>query len=149
MLIDFAYDTGLRISELCRASYNDIDGLNLYVKGKGSKERTVFLTERLKCKLEEFVTDYNRFCGPLFRLNDKTARVWMQRTFKEYANIHMTPHQLRHSFAVRLLISGCDLITIQKLLGHSDISTVQIYLQIKDELAESQFYKAMKNAQGY
>ena len=149
MLIDFAYDTGLRISELCRTSYNDIDGLNLYVKGKGSKERTVFLTERLKCKLEEFVTDYNRFYGPLFRLNDKTARAWMQRTFKEYANIHMTPHQLRHSFAVRLLISGCDLITIQKLLGHSDISTVQIYLQIKDELAESQFHKAMKNAQGY
>lgn len=149
MLVDFAYDTGLRISEIARVSYKDIDGLNLYVKGKGSKDRTVFLTERLKEKIDEFATDYNRFTGPLFKVNDKTARVQLQRAFKKYAGIHMTPHQLRHSFAVRLLIAGCDLMTIQKLLGHSDISTVQIYLQIKDELAESQFYKAMDHAQGY
>lgn len=149
MLVDFAYDTGLRISEIARVSYKDIDGLNLYVKGKGSKDRTVFLTERLKEKIDEFATDYNRLSGPLFNTNDKTARVQLQRAFKKYAGIHMTPHQLRHSFAVRLLIAGCDLMTIQKLLGHSDISTVQIYLQIKDELAESQFYKAMNKAQGY
>lgn len=149
MLVDFAYDTGLRISEIARVSYKDIDGLNLYVKGKGSKDRTVFLTERLKEKIDEFATDYNRFTGPLFKVNDKTARVQLQRAFKKHAGIHMTPHQLRHSFAVRLLIAGCDLVTIQKLLGHSDISTVQIYLQIKDELAESQFYKAMNKAQGY
>lgn len=149
MLVDFAYDTGLRISEIARVSYKDIDGLNLYVKGKGSKDRTVFLTERLKEKIDEFATDYNRFTGPLFKVNDKTARVQLQRAFKKHAGIHMTPHQLRHSFAVRLLIAGCDLVTIQKLLGHSDISTVQIYLQIKDELAESQFYKAMDKAQGY
>lgn len=149
MLVDFAYDTGLRISEIARVSYKDIDGLNLYVKGKGSKDRTVFLTERLRGKIDEFATDYNRFTGPLFKVNDKTARVQLQRAFKKYAGIHMTPHQLRHSFAVRLLIAGCDLMTIQKLLGHSDISTVQIYLQIKDELAESQFYKAMNKAQGY
>lgn len=149
MLVDFAYDTGLRISEIARVSYKDIDGLNLYVKGKGSKDRTVFLTERLKEKIDEFATDYNRFTGPLFKVNDKTARVQLQRAFKKHAGIHMTPHQLRHSFAVRLLIAGCDLMTIQKLLGHSDISTVQIYLQIKDELAESQFYKAMDKAQGY
>ena len=149
MLVDFAYDTGLRISEIARVSYKDIDGLNLYVKGKGYKDRTVFLTERLKEKIDEFATDYNRFTGPLFKVNDKTARVQLQRAFKKHAGIHMTPHQLRHSFAVRLLIAGCDLMTIQKLLGHSDISTVQIYLQIKDELAESQFYKAMNKAQGY
>lgn len=149
MLVDFAYDTGLRISEIARVSYKDIDGLNLYVKGKGSKDRTVFLTKRLKDKIDEFATDYNRLSGPLFKVNDKTARVQLQRAFKKYAGIHMTPHQLRHSFAVRLLIAGCDLMTIQKLLGHSDISTVQIYLQIKDELAESQFYKAMNKAQGY
>ena len=149
MLIDFAYDTGLRISEIANVSYRDIDGLNLYVKGKGSKDRTVFLTKRLKDKIDEFATDYNRLSGPLFKVNDKTARVQLQRAFKKYAGIHMTPHQLRHSFAIRLLIAGCDLVTIQKLLGHSDISTVQIYLQIKDELAESQFYKAMNKAQGY
>ena len=121
----------------------------MYVKGKGSKDRTVFLTHRLKEKIDEFATDYNRFTGPLFKVNDKTARVQLQRAFKKYAGIHMTPHQLRHSFAVRLLIAGCDLMTIQKLLGHRDLSTVQIYLQIKDELAESQFYKAMDKAQGY
>ena len=149
MLIDFAYDTGLRISEIANVSYRDIDGLNLYVKGKGSKDRTVFLTKRLKDKIDEFATDYNRLSGPLFNTNDKTARVWIQQAFKKYADIHITPHQLRHSFAVRLLIAGCDLMTIQKLLGHRDLSTVQIYLQIKDELAESQFYKAMNKAQGY
>lgn len=149
MLIDFAYNTGLRISEIANVSYRDIDGLNLYVKGKGSKDRTVFLTKRLKDKIDEFATDYNRLSGPLFNTNDKTARVWIQRAFKKYADIHITPHQLRHSFAVRLLIAGCDLMTIQKLLGHRDLSTVQIYLQIKDDLAESQFYKAMDHAQGY
>lgn len=149
MLIDFAYDTGLRISEIANVSYRDIDGLNLYVKGKGSKDRTVFLTKRLKDKIDEFATDYNRLSGPLFNTNDKTARVWIQQAFKKYADINITPHQLRHSFAVRLLIAGCDLMTIQKLLGHRDLSTVQIYLQIKDDLAESQFYKAMDHAQGY
>lgn len=149
LLIHILYNTGLRIAEACRLEYADIDGLNIYVKGKGGKERTVYMTDSLKEHIDDYVVAYGRECGTLLRTNEKTARLWLQRSFKNIAQIHVTPHQLRHSYAIRLLTHNCDLVTIQKLLGHDSLSTTQIYLQIKDSLAESQYRKAMHNAQAY
>lgn len=149
MLIDFMYETGLRITEACQISYADIDDLRVYVLGKGNKERTVYLTPEVRQRLDAYVDEWGRQSGTLFRANTKTARLWIQRAFKKYGGIHITPHQLRHSYAARLLLNGCDIASIQKLLGHSDISTTMIYLQLKDEAVENQYYKARNNAQGY
>lgn len=149
MLIDLLYETGLRIAEACRLEYSDFDSLRLYVKGKGGKERTVYISEDFRGRLDAYVEEYSRFTGLIFRTNSKTARLWLQRAFQRHTGQHVTPHQLRHSYAARLLLNGCDISTIQKLLGHSDISTTMIYLQLKDDAVESQFRKAMRNAQGY
>lgn len=149
MLIDLLYETGLRIAEACRLECSDFDGLRIYVKGKGGKERTVYISEDFRRRLDAYVEEYGRYTGLIFRTNSKTARLWLQRAFRRVTCQHVTPHQLRHSYAARLLLNGCDISTIQKLLGHADISTTMIYLQLKDEAVESQFRKAMRNAQGY
>lgn len=149
MLIDLLYETGLRIAEVCRLEYQDIDGLRVYVQGKGGKERTVYISEAGKERLDVYVEEYGRYAGPIFRTKTKTARLWLQRAFKRCAGRHVTPHQLRHSYANRLLRNGCDLVSIQKLLGHADISTTMIYLQLKDDVIEAQYRKARNNAHGY
>lgn len=146
MLIDLMYETGLRIAEACRLTYHDIDDLRVYVLGKGGKERTVYLTPEARSRLDIYTEEWGRHTGTLFRTNPKTARVWLQRAFKRYAGKHMTPHQLRHSYATRLLLNGCDISSIQKLLGHADVSTTMVYLQLKDDAVERQYYRARKNA---
>lgn len=149
MMISLMYDTGLRIAEVCRMEYQDIDNLRLYVKGKGGKERTVYMSIEIRELLDDYIEKYGRFTGLVFRTNTKTARVWIQRSFQRCAGKHMTPHQLRHSYAVRLLLNGCDIASIQKLLGHSDISTTMVYLQIQDSVVEDQYRRAMDRAHVY
>lgn len=151
-LTEVLYETGLRIAEVSRLKLGDFDEYRLYVRGKGQKQRTVYITGSMRKKIAKInakPSDYlfqNKTGGPV---PTKTLRIWLQRDFWDVLGKKMTPHQLRHSFAVRLLMNGCDLVTIQKLLGHADISTTMIYLQIKDELAESQWQKAMKRAGRY
>lgn len=140
-LVDFMYETGLRIDEVSRLRIEDIYGSALHVVGKGEKERTVPLMPEMEQKLGEYINGRSR--GLVFGRSTSALRRWIQNAFMETVGTHVVPHQLRHSFAVRLLMSGCDLVTIQKLLGHGDISTTMIYLQIKDSLAERQFREAM------
>jgi integrase/recombinase XerD len=72
-------------------------------------------------------------------------RAWqrIKDAFIQVAQYEMTPHQLRHSFAVNLLINGCDLVTIQKSLGHTDLKTTQTYLNISNEILRGQIKKYM------
>lgn len=147
-MLEVLYATGIRVSELVNLKLGDIDLENatLRTMGKGSKERIVPLGEYalryLKIYLEKYRSrllkrDYNDY---LF-LNNHGKQITRQGFFKiikmraRDANIQkeLSPHTLRHSFATHLLNHGADLRSIQELLGHSDISTTQIYTHVSNE----------------
>jgi len=147
-MLELMYSTGIRISELLDIKIYDIN-LNeatLKVMGKGSKERILplgdYALHYIKIYLEKFRNDLikNEYSDYLF-LNSRGDRLSRQAFFKlikEIAikkdiNKDFSPHTLRHSFASHMLKYGADLRTIQELLGHSDISTTQIYTHITNE----------------
>ncbi len=148
-ILELLFSTGLRVSELVSL---DRDKINLNkgefsVKGKGGKVRVVFLSSTAKKALEEYLKKRDDADLALFVQHRKagkslnnlrlTARS-IQRIVKKYAkaagltkDIHT--HTLRHSFATDLLMGGADLRSVQALLGHSSITTTQIYTHITDK----------------
>lgn len=148
LLIEVCYRAGLRISELVGLNVDDVSGDRLHIRGKGEIDRYVYVTESLAVKLNSFIE--NRPCESIFRnthggdrpLSKKTAALRIQKCFAK-SDTKMHPHQLRHSFAIRLLLAGCDIVTIQKLLGHADITTTQEYLRVADEHISDQYKKFM------
>ena len=146
-MLELLYASGLRVSELVSLTLQDIDleNASLRVMGKGSKERIVPMGEYacyfVRLYLEEhriflIKKEYNDY---LF-LNNHGKKLTRQGFFKiikeraREAGIkkELSPHTLRHSFATHLLNHGADLRSIQELLGHSDISTTQIYTHVTD-----------------
>ena len=138
-LFTLIYSTGLRISEALNLNISDLENNFLRIKGKGNKTRIVPILKVVK----ETITDYLKIApfsfkqnSPIFR-GTKGARLSpriAQRTIKIARELNgfketTTPHTLRHSFATTLLKNGTDLRTIQELLGHSSLSTTQIYTQ--------------------
>lgn len=142
-VIELLFATGLRVSEVSNIMYDDINLStgNLKVLGKGGKERTIQICEaEVKTALKEYV---NLFKDEIYknkwffinRLNNKYTEYSIANMIKKYqqaANVqqHLTPHMFRHSFATMLLEEGVDIRYIQGMLGHSSISTTQIYTQI-------------------
>lgn len=147
-MLELMYATGLRVSELVNLKLNDID-LNqdiVRTMGKGSKERIIPIGDYAKEYLEKYLYEYR---GTMLKknnndylfLNNHGNKMTRQGFFKIIKKIakekgidkDLSPHTLRHSFASHLLKYGADLRTIQELLGHSDISTTQIYTHITNE----------------
>ncbi|CAN5703773.1 site-specific tyrosine recombinase XerD [soil metagenome] len=144
-LLEFAYASGVRVSELTSLRIVDLnlEGEFATVFGKGSKERLVPLGRRAVGALAIYFREtrprlekgrgegrvfLNARGGPLSRMG-----VWkILRAHVETAGIrkHVSPHTLRHSFATHLLEGGADLIAVQEMLGHADISTTQIYTHV-------------------
>ena len=149
LLIAACYEGGLRISELVGLNVEHIGHTSLHILGKGNKERTVYITRELAYSLEEHGRER---MGPLFvnlnshghslheRMSVGTARRHIQEAFCRI-NADMTPHMLRHSIAHHLLEDGCDLITIQRQLGHEHITTTQEYLRMENSYIEEQVVK--------
>lgn len=147
-MIELMYATGLRVSELVNLKLSDID-LNqdiIRIYGKGSKERVVPIGEYSKEYLEKYIYEYRssmlkKETSEYLFLNNHGKKMTRQGFFKIIKNIafekginkNLSPHTIRHSFASHLLKYGADLRTIQELLGHSDISTTQIYTHITNE----------------
>ncbi|MBZ4672998.1 MAG: Tyrosine recombinase xerC [Deferribacteraceae bacterium] len=147
VLIEFLYSTGSRVSEILNIKIGDIDIKRGFVKvtGKGNKQRIVPLYNKL---VEILPSYYNirhtylikgRDNGYLFlnKNGGKLSRVMCFNIIKEACkkagiNKNVSPHTIRHSFATHLLTNGADLRTIQILLGHSNISTTEIYTHITD-----------------
>ena len=141
-MLELMYSSGLRVSELVELKLKDIDLDNGYVKcfGKGSKERIVPVGELAIDYLKKYIYEYRDsmkkgyYTENIF-LNNHGKKISRQGFFliiKEIAdqkniNKNITPHMLRHSFATHLLNNGADLRTIQEMLGHSSITTTQIY----------------------
>jgi len=147
-MLELMYATGLRVSELINLRLQDIDLSQDIIRtfGKGKKERIIPIGDFSKEYLEKYIYEYRgsmlkrNSCEYLF-LNNHGNKITRQGFFKIIKKIakekgiknELSPHTLRHSFASHLLKYGADLRTIQELLGHSDISTTQIYTHITNE----------------
>ncbi|MCX8031302.1 MAG: site-specific tyrosine recombinase XerD [Thermodesulfovibrionales bacterium] len=146
VMLELMYSSGLRVSELIAVKINDINfevGF-IKVKGKGSKERLIPINNRVKEKILKYLKDYrpkiskNKHTPYLF-LNNRGAPMTRQRFWQalkklsKHVGLDLSPHVIRHSFATHLLEGGADLRSVQKMLGHSDISTTQIYIKLTTE----------------
>ena len=154
-LIDFLYSTGCRVSELCDINLSEIDLKENYIKlkGKASKQRIVPLGSKLNKNLLQYLKIRDSFIKnsvqPLFlsKSRNKLDRTAVYRIIKNTAKnlsfmneIH--PHTLRHSAATHMLEGGCDLRTVQEFLGHSSVSTTQIYTKVTKEFLEEAFIES-------
>ena len=153
-MLELMYSSGLRVSELINLKINDVDLENDCVKifGKGSKERIIPLNDYAKEALKQYTMTHRK---ELFKhgennylfLNNHGNQMTRQGFFKILQKIakekniktSFSPHTLRHSFATHLLKYGADLRSIQELLGHSDISSTQIYTHITNEQLHSDY----------
>jgi integrase/recombinase XerD len=150
-MLELLYATGIRVSELISLNIDDIDLEHSYIKcNKGSRERTIPIGTISISALREYLNKSRKLL--LQDINDDALFVnvngrrltrqgfWkIIKHYKNQANISkdITPHTLRHSFAAHLLENGADLRSIQEMLGHSDISSTQIYAQLaKNKIKE-------------
>lgn len=153
-MLELMYSSGLRVSELVNLTLTNIDLENNFVRcfGKGGKERIVPIGEIAKEYLNIYITKYRDnmkkkyYTDSLF-LNNHGQKMTRQAFFliikkqAELKNIkkNITPHMLRHSFATHLLNNGADLRTIQVMLGHSNISTTQIYTNVSTDILRENY----------
>jgi integrase/recombinase XerD len=142
-MVELLYSSGLRVSELVTLRVEDVNfgGGFLRVVGKGSKERVVPVNHRALQKLKRFADGFRPLLlkehhSEYLFVTGRGAPMTRQRfwqTIKAYGKqlgIELSPHTMRHSFATHLLEGGADLRSLQKMLGHADISTTQIYTKV-------------------
>ena len=151
-ILELLFSSGLRVSELTNLNR---DHINLkrgefMVRGKGQKDRPVFLSPEatewlalyLKSRNDSAVPLFVRYSG--FKTGDERGESFrltprsVQRLVQHYSRMagitkHVSPHTLRHSFATDLLMNGADLRSVQSMLGHSNISTTQVYTHVTDQ----------------
>lgn len=157
-MLELMYSSGLRVSELVDLKLSNIDLDNGYVRclGKGKKERIVPIGEIALDYLKKYINEYRSnmlkgyYTENIF-LNNHGKNMTRQGFFLIIKKIakdkkivkNITPHMLRHSFATHLLNNGADLRTIQEMLGHSNISTTQIYTNVTSDILKEnyQLYK--------
>lgn len=147
-ILELLFSTGLRISELCGLSIDDVDLSRdeFSVRGKGDKVRVVFLSAEAKDAIRNYLDARKDMDDALFVRYGKKAHLGsdarvtprtVQRLLKHYAaeagiTRKVTPHVIRHSFATDLLSNGADLRSVQALLGHAHIGTTQVYTHVTD-----------------
>ena len=151
-IIELLFSSGLRVSELCNLNIDDINikRREFTVRGKNKKDRPIFISSHAADKLQTYLETRTDELKPLFisysRRNLKPStdgnhrRITprsVQRLVDKYSKLagitkHVTPHTMRHSFATDLLMNGADIRSVQTMLGHSDISTTQVYTHITD-----------------
>ena len=149
-ILELLFSTGLRVSELCNLNHDSVN-LNkdeFSVRGKGEKVRLVFLSSEAKSAVKTYLNKRTDMEEAMFinlknkaNNNDSSDRLTprsVERIIKFYAikvgiSKKVTPHTLRHSFATDLLQNGADIRSVQMMLGHSSISTTQIYTHVTDE----------------
>lgn len=148
-MLELLFSTGLRVSELASLSRDlDLSNDEFSIRGKGSKVRVVFLSDKAKEVTKKYLSKRKDIDNALFinlsPSKDKTnedKRLTprsIERIVKKYAikagiSKKVTPHIIRHSFATDLLRNGADIRAVQMLLGHSNISTTQVYTHVTDK----------------
>ena len=153
-MLELMYATGLRVTELVNLKIEDVDLNNALVRtmGKGSKERIIPFGNYASTALYNYINDYRpqffkREVNEYLFLNNHGKQMTRQGFFKILKEIarekgidkELSPHTLRHSFATHLLTGGADLRSIQEMLGHSNLSTTEIYTNISKEEIRNQY----------
>ena len=159
-MLEFAYATGMKVTEIISLNIDDVDLESGFVICKTKeKQRNIPLGNISKDALREYIEN----ARPILIKNDKTTALFVNtnghrltrqgfwkiiKYYKEQAHItkDITPHVLRHSFATHLLQNGADLKSIQLMLGHSDISSTQVYMQFQDENLQNIYKKTHPRA---
>jgi tyrosine recombinase XerC len=150
-ILELLYSSGIRVEELTSLNYEDIDFVQrlIKVKGKGKKERIVPVGTHAIEALKNYLEKKEKKYGPLFlnsegkRISQRSVRQILQKYIKKFGiKKHVSPHVIRHTFATHLLERGADIRSVQELLGHSSISTTQIYLHLTTEKLKEIYSKA-------
>lgn len=151
-ILELLFSSGLRVSELVNLNRGHINTKRreFMVRGKGQKDRPVFISKAAAERVDEYLASRLDNLPPLFLSYSRnnissqsgdyrrlTSRS-IQRMINKYAKLagitkHVSPHTMRHSFATDLLMNGADLRSVQSMLGHSNISTTQVYTHVTDE----------------
>lgn len=151
-IIELLFSSGLRVSELVNLNRDHINTKRreFMVRGKGQKDRPIFISESAASYIEEYLHTRLDNLPPLFLTYSRnnlasntgdyrrlSARS-VQRMVSKYARLagitkHVSPHTMRHSYATDLLMNGADLRSVQSMLGHSNISTTQVYTHVTDQ----------------
>ena len=160
LLLEMLYATGVRVGELVSIKVSDIDfgSRNILILGKGNKERYVTYGEYCEDALNLYLGDgYNTLntkkSDNLFlnnnggELTERGVRYILDQIIKKTGiNKNISPHMIRHSFATHLLNEGCDLLTVQKLLGHESIKATQIYTHVTTDRLKEVYYNSFPRA---
>ncbi|HUD07771.1 MAG TPA: site-specific tyrosine recombinase/integron integrase [Candidatus Saccharimonadales bacterium] len=150
-ILELLFSSGLRVSELVGLDRDQINlkRLEFMVRGKGQKDRPIFISDEAAEWIQRYLDKRNDNTKPLFvrysgqklaELSGNYSRLSarsIQRLVSRYALLagitkHVSPHTLRHSYATDLLMNGADIRSVQAMLGHSNISTTQIYTHVTD-----------------
>lgn len=150
-ILELLFSSGLRVSELAGLNRDNINTKRreFVVRGKGQKDRPIFISERAASTIDMYLEQRadslpalflnysrNNTSGTSGNYRRLSARS-IQRMIAKYSKLagitkHVTPHTMRHSYATNLLMNGADIRSVQALLGHSDISTTQVYTHVTD-----------------
>lgn len=158
LILEVLYATGVRVSELVNIKLNDISGFEIKVLGKGSKERIVRMGEYAKESLDIYLKNgYN-----IININ-KSEFLFLNKNGKKLTtrgiryildsiinnttlNKKISPHMIRHSFATHLLNEGCDILSVQEMLGHESLTATSIYTHITNDRLKEVYYKTHPRA---
>lgn len=152
LFVELGYSTGMRLAELLAIKVEDIRWEELEIIGKGGKSRLVFLTERIRNMIKNYLT--MRCSARNCKKIDKTEHLFMAHHLRRWAikkstvcgfmkiyskqfGRNITCHMLRHSFATRLLENNIHIRVIQEMMGHSHISTTQNYTHVRDSVMKT------------
>ena len=153
-MLETIYACGLRVSELCELKISNIDFNECIIRvyGKGNKERIVPMNDSAINALKTYINEYRSFLlrdkiSEYVFINNMGTKISRQSFFKILKKVcndngikkSVSPHTLRHSFATHLLNNGADLRVIQELLGHSNLTTTQIYSHLVDKKIKSDY----------
>jgi integrase/recombinase XerD len=157
-MLELLYATGLRVSELISLKISDVNlSLNYIECHDRTKSRIIPIENAAKFALNKYITEVRpSMCADSEYLftnvkGDMMSRQGFWKVLKSYAkkagiDKDITPHMIRHSFATHMVINGADLVSLQEMLGHSDISTTQMYLKGKSSKLKEVYDKAHPRA---
>lgn len=163
-IIELLFSSGLRVSELVNLNRDHVNTTRreFMVRGKGQKDRPVFISESASMHVNNYLKTRNDSLPPLFISYSRNIESSMsgdyrrlgarsiQRIINKYTRLagitkHVSPHTMRHSFATDLLMNGADIRSVQAMLGHSSITTTQVYTHVTDQHLKEVFEKFHSN----